>query len=242
MILKSKFSFINFKYILIASFIVGLFFIFFFFYYKLQFCNFENTFQKDSKIELKAYESLNQKIISSKNNLSEIEFLLGGNNLKTGDKIELTLSDSQCQKILHQKIIKGPQTLSTKYSFHFSFIPLKKSANKIYCFKIKYLSSQKKKKIRLYQNNKMKDNYLQEDLFLFNKESQLKQKFKTSLALRLKYKNDNIKQDLQQLNQRISQYKPSFLKKNWLTSLFIFFVLFTIILTIKLISYCSNEN
>jgi len=56
-----------------------------------------------------------------------------------------------------------------------------------------------------------------------------------SLAMRPAYRNENIFQDFIELNQRISQYKPFFLKHYFLWFIIIGFIILSLTLIVMLV-------
>lgn len=189
--------------------------------------------QRDGKIELKPKEVVIQKFRANRDNLARIEFLFGRSYLKSiGGNIKIQLAEEDCSAIISESFLKI-SALSLDDANDFTFPKVRDSKNKIYCVKISFIpgpGSISRKKPSIFTNN----NSMPENIHLFNSATNEELK-NQSLSMRPAYKNDNIWQDATELNQRLSQYKPWFLKQYYLGFVIISFIVLSILLVAILI-------
>lgn len=159
-----------------------------------------------------------QKFVAKRNNLGKIELILRTPGPKDEDVIKAEIADETCSNILRQgKIERSFISSGNLYEFRFDRIP--DSENKTYCLKIE----PEKKKFKFFT--------AESNAYHF----ELREAAGRSLAMRTVYKNENISQDLSELNQRISQYKPWFLKHHYLSAIVILFTLLSAAIVVILI-------
>ena len=198
------------KRILVGVLIVGLILIGVSFFRQLNFPSGEYVLEKGPRIEIIPGDVLEQKFIADRNGLSNLKILFGGKQLARGYHLDLILADKNCTKEIRKTTLRGGQKFDSKYLYDFKFSKIDDSNNKEYCLKIVYTTTAenpKKKEVRLFENNSQGH----DGQFIF----------------RPSYKNSTILQDFQQLNQRISQYKPWFLKDLYLKVIILLSVLLT---------------
>lgn len=178
----------------------------------------------DPIFELNPDIHLEQKFIANRDGLSKIEFLLRTPGPKNEDLIKIEIADEDCKNILKQgKFEKSFISSGNLYEFKFDRIP--NSNNKKYCLKIE----SEKKKFKFFTMES------QDSQFALTSQD-IDAKFENkSLSMRTVYKNENIRQDLDELNQRISQYKPWFLKHYFLSTIVILFTLLSAAIVVILI-------
>lgn len=190
-----------------------------------------NIVRKDEKIKLYPYYPLAQKFTATRNNLAKIKFTMGSYELESKEKIKLRLADETCQKIIREDALNVSDFNSDNY-YIFDFSKIKDSQDKIYCFLLTFEpkdeNTTKKPRVAVSQSSDFPFVSLAE----LNSERAYPGK---SLAMKPAYKNENLWQDLEELNQRISQYKPFFLKKYYLASIVIAFLALSFTLVIFLI-------
>jgi hypothetical protein len=223
---------IKIEHILLSVLLGGLFLVGFNFLKQLSFPDNSRTIKKGERIELSVGDSLKQKIIAKDNGLSKIEILFGNKKLKKNYSLKFILADKDCQKIIRQKILPGEYNFNSKYLYDFNFSKIKDSKNKNYCLRIEYLSRLKKEqidpknKIRIFTQGESEkrsggvgiktiDPGITGNLMINSEGGQEKIKLQ-DISFRTSYQGASIFQSLQQLNQRISQYKPWFLKAGYL--------------------------
>ncbi len=191
-----------------------------------------NIVRKDEKIKLYPYSPLAQKFTASGNNLSRIKFMMGDYELKNKEKIKLQLADETCRKIIREDALNVSDFDSDNY-YVFDFSKINDSRDKTYCFLLtfepKNKDTTKKPRVAVSQSSEFP--------FISLAELDSERAYPgQSLAMKPAYKNENLRQDLEELNQRISQYKPWFLKKYHLASIFTAFIALSLILIVILIT------
>lgn len=186
------------------------------------------SISKDDSVLLAKNKIVTQKFSASRNNLSEIQFFFGKSRKTEGGKMTLQILDENCQNKLREASIQEMPFDSDKtYDFSFSKIPVSK--DKTFCLELTFKpnSATKGQKIFLATNTMPENKFLALD----GQEIQGK-----SLSMRPAYRNDNWWKNVQELNQRISQYKPWFLKQYYLATIAILFVILSIATVVILIT------
>jgi hypothetical protein len=220
----------NFKieYILISVLIVGLVLILGSFFKQLNFADNSQQIKKGERVEIVVGDTLEQKFTSEYDGLSNLKILFGNKTLREENSLQIALADKECRKNIIKKTIEGKYELDSRYLYDFNFPKIDASKNKEYCLKIelktelqwtflrkikskfKTEKKQKTQKIRLFEQDSKKDSI--KKYVIKNKSGKIKIQGQSEVVFRQGHKNDNITKDLQQLNQRMSQYKPWFLK------------------------------
>lgn len=171
----------------------------------LSFPDSDIVLQKGIVVKLRPEATLTQKFSASENYLAKVEVLLRGSGVKykDGDKVTTKIADENCQTILREGELKD-SFLETQNLHEFEFEPIADSAGKEFCFMATFLPKNEKTK----------------SLQFFTIGEEENQPY----SIRPVYKNSSITQDLSDLNQRISQYKPWFLKHFYLDVIVILFL------------------
>lgn len=172
----------------------------------------------DPAIEIKSGTTMEQKFVSTRNGLSKMELLLRTPGPKKGEIVGVEIADEKCQDTLKKGELKK-SFISSGNLYEFKFDRLTDSEGKTYCLKIK----PEKKKFKFFTMDS-NDSRLE-----------LQDVPGRSLAIRAVYKNESIRQDISELNQRISQYKPWFLKHYFLNIIILTFIVSSIALVAILI-------
>lgn len=185
----------------------------------------------DPAVKLRAKETLTQKFVANRDNLMKVEFLLSAEGIKfeNKDKVKMQLADADCQKPIRTGELQE-SFLNSSNLHEFSFSKVENSKDKTYCL------------IATFEPSDGKGKAIQ--FFVFeNKASEFLPKNTTTgedssnpLSIRPVYVNDNVWQDLSELNQRMSQYKPFFLKHYYLVAISILFIILSIATVIILIT------
>ena len=172
--------------------------------------------QKGTPVKLNSESTLTQKFSASKNYLAKIEVLLRGSGVKykDGDKVATKIADGNCQIILREGELKD-SFLETQNLHEFEFEPIVDSAGEEFCFMATFLPKNEGAK----------------SLQFFTMGEEENQPY----SIRPVYKNSSITQDLSELNQRISQYKPWFLKHFYLYAIVILFLATSVAIVVILI-------
>lgn len=167
--------------------------------------------EKGEKIKLDE-PGATQTFVARRDGLSGVNVLFGGSSIKEGGTLSFTLLDEKCEKTL-RKEKRFVKTLNADNSINFFFSRIPDSTGKTFCFKTSFAPEKGSKKASLFAIPNTLPN---EKLALsINEEARPNE----SLALRPVYRNANLFADLVELNHRISQYKPWFLKNIFLGTL-----------------------
>lgn len=172
----------------------------------------------DPIIEINPGTTTEQKFVSVRNGLSKMEFLLRTPGPKKGETVKVEVADEKCQKTIKKGELKK-SFISSGNLYEFKFDPIPDSEGKAYCLKIK----PEKKKFKFFTMDSNDSRLELQDIP------------DRSLAIRAVYKNESIGQDFSELNQRISQYKPWFLKHVYLDAIIILFLATSVAIVIILI-------
>ena len=197
-------------------------------------CNFLNSlvfydgeFTVDGKIELPPHHTLVQKFTARRNNLQRVEIIINTNRMSSKNHLVAKLQDADCENVLREGTLRlNRRDWNDLYEMNFSSI--RDSAGQEYCLKITYEATPgSSRKIKFSTGENPSSSVL--DTF----DGQTYEN--RSLAMRPAYKNDRWWQDVRELNQRISQYKPFFLKHYFLYAIAFGFILISLILAALLI-------
>ncbi len=170
-----------------------------------------------------------QKFVASKNNLSRIDILFGNSKIEKGGTLKLELFDKSCEKLLREDKIRTTKINSENF-FTFTFPKIQKTANEILCIKLSFYdwNSDKKRNAQIFA----RDNIIPENVFFSINQEALKGK---SLSMRPAYQEDSWKENIWKLGERISQYKPWFLKNAIILSVLILAIIFSVLLVVIII-------
>lgn len=219
----------HYKKILLLFLGILIFLIFSRFFSILSFPDSTAVLDKGEVLNIYPKQSLSQTFVAGRDNLSKIEFLLRTPGIKAGDTLHVKLADATCATPLRQGILEVP-FLNSDNLYVFQFPRVEDSNGKKYCAILSYETTiSKDKYLRLFttENN-------DPDMTLTPSSNNMELK-NQSLSMRLVYNNDSVGQDLRELNQRISQYKPWFLKHFFIAAIAVLFIVLSISLVIILI-------
>lgn len=198
--------------------IIGIFLIAIFwrFAHLLSFPDSSIVLKKGEFIKIRPEESVTQKFTASHDGMMKVEVLLRGSGIKyeNGDRMEMLIADENCNGALHQGELTR-SFLDSSNLYEFSFPRIAESENKNYCL----IATFKPKK----------DSAKSIQFFTMGNEKN------QPLSIRPVYKNKYFWQDISELNRRISQYKPWFLKHYYLYAVAFGFLIFSIFLVAILI-------
>lgn len=206
-------SYITAKNIFLTIFGILLLLIFARFFSLLSFPDSSIVLEKGETIKLQPEDSITQKFTANRDNLAKVEFLLRspGIEFEKNDKLEMQLADENCQNPLRTGEMRE-SFLNSGNLYEFDFSEIKDSQGKTFCA------------IATFEPAKQSAKAIQ----FFTQDG-------TQLSIRPVYANDHVWQDLGELNQRISQYKPFFLKHFYLWTISILFIILSIVLVVVLI-------
>lgn len=173
--------------------------------------------QKGLTVKLQSKNSLTQKFTTTRGGLTKIEVLLRspGIEFEKGDRVTAQLADGNCQKIILEGKLQS-SFLSSNNLYEFVFPKIDDSKNKTYCL------------IATFQAQKSSARAIQ---FFTTGDTE-----NQPLSLRPVYVNDSFWQNMTELNRRMSQYKPWFLKHYFLWFVMIGFIILSIGLVAILIT------
>lgn len=220
---------LNSKKILLLLLGIFIFLIFFKFFSILSFPDSETILDKGKELKIFPDQAFHQTFVANRDNLNKIEFLLRTPGIKAGDIVTVLLTDATCTTTLRQGTLEA-SFLNSDNLYVAQFPRIEDSNGKKYCTIVSYQTTNAKTKyLRFFttenQNREM-------TLTHTNGEITKNQ----SLSLRLVYNNDSVWQDLRELNQRISQYKPWFLKHFYIAAIAVLFIFLSLTLIIALIT------
>lgn len=196
----------------------------------LYFPDSEIVLDKGEAIKLEAGHSLTQKFLSKRNNLAKLEFLLSAEGIKEGNTVKMKIADENCSNVIREGELKKA-FLDSKNLYDFEFSKISDSKDKIYCTIISFKTKKEKtKKLQIFTQKETTSPFSAKNIDTDEEFSG------QSLSLRTAYKNDNLFQNLNELNQRISQYKPWFLKHYYLNGIIFLFLLLSTVIVILLVA------
>lgn len=183
---------------------------------------------KDDKLKVK--EEAIQKFEAGRGNLSQIKILFGNSKVGTGGQLILKVYDESCSNLIRESTNEIAE-LNSDVARNFTFFPIKDSKEKIYCLKLTYDSKENKKSTASVSVFAV-PNTLPKNIDFSIDGIDLPGQ---SLSFRPGYRNTSWLGNITELDQRISQYKPWFLKAGYLIFIAFGFILFSIAAIVLLI-------
>ncbi|MFA9262137.1 MAG: hypothetical protein ACEQSB_02140 [Undibacterium sp.] len=175
----------------------------------------QNFLGETKRAELSPNGPITQVFQANRNGLEGIQIFMGDTELSLGERIDFTLLDPSCQNILSQssRTFLSPQIVR---DIRFIFPVLSKSNDETYCLSIEYHSGLIKKKERPYvrvAEDKTSDGLSYTD------HGKGKTYTGRTLQIRPMYapEDTGISSRFMELENRLSQYKPAFMKGYMLT-------------------------
>lgn len=161
-----------------------------------------------------------QKFEADRDGLSKIKILFGDSDVSPGGTFSLKVFDESCQEPVRSAKL-DIRELNSDTTVDFVFPRIESSKGKVYCLKLSYSQKKGGKKANIFViGNTMKQN----KYFSINGQEMAGQ----SVSMRPAYKKASLFEDAGELNERISQYKPWFLKHYFLWFISIGFILLSI--------------
>lgn len=169
--------------------------------------------EKGEIVKLSAQTTLTQKFVANSDNLVKIIFLLGAGGIKEGNVVKMQITDENCLNMIREGyLVKSFLASGNLFEFQFDKIP--DSNGKTFCIKAIFEpQSTKAKAIQFFSHTNDP----------------------TSISMKPAYENNHWWQNISELNQRISQYKPWFLKHFYLYTISFLFIILSIALVAILI-------
>ncbi len=204
------------KNIFLVIFSLLLIAIFWRFVTELSFPDASISLQKGALVKLQPENSLTQKFVAARDGLTKVEFLLRtpGIAFENKDKVEMELADETCQHSLQKGELRS-SFLASDNLYEFNFEKVATSKNKTFCL------------VATFKPVKASAKAIQ----FFTSGTDPAQ----PLSIRPVYQNQNIWQNLHELESRLSQYKPWFLKNYFLWFIILGFIFLSVILVAILI-------
>lgn len=188
------------------------------------------SLNKGEKIEIKPDYPIEQVFNASRSNLSKIRILFGKSNLKDGGEIKLILSSENCENPIRQDFFNRKDMQPDGY-YDFVFPKIEDSKDKIYCLSIDF---EPEKLVYKSFYSFTSDELSPGAKFIFVSGTGEKIEDR-SLSMRPAYKNNRLWQDVEELNKRISQYKPWYFKHYYLYLVETFFILLSFLVIVSLV-------
>lgn len=185
---------------------------------------------KGDKTEIKPGYPIGQVFSADRSNLVKIRILFGKSNLKDGGEIKLNLGDEDCENPIRKDSFNRKDMQPDGY-YDFVFPKIEDSRDKTYCLLIDF-----KPEKTIYKSFYafMSSNLSPGAKFISIPGTGEKNEGQ-SLSMRPAYKNDNLWQDIEELNKRISQYKPWYFKHYYLNLVEVLFLLLSVLVIVSLV-------
>ena len=183
--------------------------------------------EKGDLAKLHPKETLQQNFTVENNDLAKVEIILRSPGIAPGDRAEAKLLDGNCQKTLRTGFLEN-SFLSSNNLYDFTFPIIPNSKNQTYCLALTFLSQKSTSHSLLFfshpEAGSQFENTTTKEVFPDQ-----------TLSFRLVYKNSSFWKNLDELNQRISQYQPLLLKSIYLDLIAGGFLLLSLLLLIALL-------
>lgn len=182
---------------------------------QIRFPDSSQNFLGDTKrAELSVNGPMTQVFQARENNLEGLQVFMGDTDLSLGERIDFILSDPSCHKVFARES-RSPLSLPSTRDIRFLFPTLSESRDKYYCLSVEYHPGFMKKKerpyIRVVEDEQSKD-------LSYTDHGKDKVYPGRSLEIRPIYapeKNTTANRIIA-LENRLSQYKPAFMKGSML--------------------------
>lgn len=219
------------EYALVAVLVMGLFFILSDLFKDLSFPDSSYNFLgKDKRVELEPGKSVTQTFEARRDGLDGINIVI--NHLDTlglRDSVKFELAEENCEDILATESISAFTPPHFIY-YHFRFDRIPDSADHSYCLKVTYHATERKKN-RSYLSANEGTPFADTGYFDDGKNRFYEGR---SLQMRPSYSHISFRDNFLELEARLSQYKPVFIK-GWVLALGFITLLLALWLAILLI-------
>ena len=194
------------------------------------------TLDRDKIEKIYPGETFSQQFTAKRDYLEAIQFLLRTPGLKKSDAITVKLADETCADTLREGIL-APAFLNSDNLYRFAFPRIEDSEGKRYCLLLTFEEKNHSSKYLQFFTTIQNDNVS----LLMDADTGVPRNDQ-SLSMRTVYRNATLWQDIGELNDRISQYKPWFLKDFFIGTIGILFVILSTALIALLISVKIEEK
>lgn len=199
-----------------------------------------NFLGKTKKVTLSPGMPASQTFTAHENGLHQVRVVLGDADIRRGEHIGFQLMDEACATEIASVDFSGEPSKQGAYTV-FPFEAISDSMGKRYCFVATYFSDENRKgdKPYLSATDDPDPTFSDRTLIDSNKERTYESH---SLFLRPAYTEGSLSADLDTLLDRLSQYKPGFLKGWPIAALFTILVVGSIALGIRIIRMEDNDE
>lgn len=167
-----------------------------------------NFLGKDKRVELEPGKSVTQVFTASRDGLDRIKIMIGDlDTLGFRDSIHLTLTERDCETLIATDTITW-LTPEPKIYSSFDFDRIDRSAGQSYCLKVSYTAPNRPKQrpfIAASEGSSFADT-------AYTDEAKGRTYEGRSLQMRPSYSHVSFRDNLRELEERLSQYKPVFMK------------------------------
>ncbi len=186
--------------------------------------------EKGDLFRLLPKQSLSQTFTANRDGLHEIEFLLRTPGVREGDRVDMTLADATCADAIRTGKLDVP-FLNADNLYVFAFPRIADSAGKKYCVTATLHTGNKTTKyVQFFTTDAA---VLGAPLTDRSTGTAMDGR---SLSMRPAYVNGSFTADMRELTERISQYKPAFLKSAVITTVAVAVAILSITLVVILIT------
>lgn len=192
-----------------------------------------NFLGKTKKVTLSPGAPVTQTFTAHENNLFQVRFVLGNVDMKHNDHLEFRLMDEACRDTIETKQWNSRPTEQGTYTI-FTFSPVINSRDRTYCFSATYYSDENRKGEKPYLSATDISDPLFSDRTLTDTNKNKVYPSQT-LFLRPAYTSGSLSGDLSHLVDRLSQYKPEFLKGSTIIILFMILIIGSIVLGYRIV-------
>ncbi len=199
------------------------------------------SLDKGERVNLSPKATLFQTFTAHHDNLRQIEILFGKFTLEKSDVLILELVQGECTGLSIESLVLATEDLSSRsfdseHPYTFVFDPIRDSENQRYCFMATFGTD------RVIDKNKaprfFTDLSKEEVPYTLSSE---RDPGTDPIAIRPGYTNNSILTTFQELIDRISQYKPAFLKDGWLLFFASSGLIFTFLIAVLLMREEEKE-
>lgn len=198
-----------------------------------------NFLNKTKKVTLSPGAPVTQTFTAHENNLSQVRFVMGNVILENNDFLEFRLLNETCSDTIAVKKYDTKPNEQGAYTV-FAFPAIPDSLEKTYCFSATYLSDENRKGEKPYLSATDVPDPIFSDRTLTDTNKNRVYPSQT-LFLRPAYTSGSLSDDLSHLIDRLSQYKPVFLKGWSIIVLFTVLIIGSIALTHRLVFTREKE-
>ncbi len=192
-----------------------------------------NFLGKTKKVTLSPDAPVTQTFTAHENNLSQVRFVMGNVNLQNDDRIEFRLMTDGCLNTIATSDFHGKPSEQGAYTV-FAFPSLTDSLYQYYCLAVTYFSNEDRKGEKPYLSATDVPNPIFSDRTLTDTNKNKVYPGRT-LFLRPAYTSGSLTGDFSRLVERLSQYKPAFLKGWSIVALFTILVVGSIALAYRIV-------